>query len=568
MKILSTHIGRLFGALLLLAVGLGHRPQQAVGQNAPQLNNMVVVSASSYDELTADLDFLGELGGKPALSQTLEGMIDLFTQGQGLAGLDKSKPMGAVVRTDGFTFQPLMFVAVEDLNKLLEVLALFEIESEDQGDGVFQLVVNSPAGPQTIHAKQHNGWAFVAQTVESLNQLPDNPLTLLDDLNEQYDIAVRVYVQNIPEMFRGMFIQQLDMGMQQGLGQLPEDSPEEAELRAKLAQNQLKSLKQLVDDTNHMTLGWSIDAQNKSTHVDFSLIATEGSETARKANQMADATSRFSGFLSTDAAVVCSFCGKYSEEDSQQMATMIDALRGRAMKAVEDETDIDATAREALKATVNVLLDVLKDTAEAGKMDGGLLVDLEPGKITFAAGAHLVDAERLENALRQVVELSRDGGDFPKVQWNVDQHEGVQFHTMTVPLPEGEDEVRQMLGDSLDIALGVGQNSFFTAVGDQAVDTLKGVIDRSRSGTATNADPMVFAVSMRKVMEFAATQTDDPTPAMMAESLQQAQGNDHIRITARVVTDGVQYRLQVEDGLLKAISSAASAVTAGPPADF
>ncbi len=568
MKTFPTQIGRLFAALLLLASGLGATPHQAVGQNAPQLKNMLVVSASSYDELAADLDFLGELGGKPGLSQTLDGMINLFTQGQGLAGLDKSKPWGAVVRTDGFAFQPLMFVAVEDLTKLLEVLALFEIESEDQGDGVFQLVVNSPAGPQTIHAKQHNGWAYVGQSVESLNQVPDDPLTLLDGLNEQYDVAVRVYVQHIPEMFRAMAIQQLEMGMQQGLGQLSEDTPEEAELRAKLAESQLKSLKQLIDDTNHVTLGWSIDAENKATHVDFSLIAAEGSETARKANQMADATSQFGGFLSTDAAVICSFCGKYSEDDSQQMATMIDALRGRALKAVEDEADVDATAREALKATVNVLLDVLKDTAQAGKMDGGMLVDLEPGKLTFAAGAHLVDAERLETALRQLVELSRDGGDIPKVQWNVDEHEGVQFHTMTVPVPEGEDEMRQILGDSVEIALGVSDDSFFAAAGDETVATLKGVIDRSRSGDASNADPMVFAVSMRKIAEFAATQTDDPTPAMMAESLQQAEGNDHIRITARVVTDGVQYRLEVEDGLMKAIGSAASAATAGPPADF
>ena len=55
---------------------------------------LAVVVFSSYDELMKDVDFLGSLGGQPQASQMIDQMLQMFTQNKGLAGLDKSKPIG------------------------------------------------------------------------------------------------------------------------------------------------------------------------------------------------------------------------------------------------------------------------------------------------------------------------------------------------------------------------------------------------------------------------------------------------------------------------------------------
>ena len=72
--------------------------------------------------MMADIAFIGNLAGNPDLDKNLEGMIKLFTQGQGLNGLDKKRPLGVTLTTDGLQFQPLVILPVNNLKTLLEAL--------------------------------------------------------------------------------------------------------------------------------------------------------------------------------------------------------------------------------------------------------------------------------------------------------------------------------------------------------------------------------------------------------------------------------------------------------------
>ena len=72
---------------------------------------VLVVSFPSYEKLMADVDFLGQLAGQPNRSQQIEAMIQVFTQGQGLKGLDKTKPWGGAVFATDADFSPVAFRA-------------------------------------------------------------------------------------------------------------------------------------------------------------------------------------------------------------------------------------------------------------------------------------------------------------------------------------------------------------------------------------------------------------------------------------------------------------------------
>ena len=189
-------------------------PAVAQEASAAGMKTSAVLSLTSYDELLKNLDFIGELAGQPGSAQQAEMMINLFTQGQGLAGLDKSKPSGVIVQTDGMSVEVLAFIPVSDVKPLLGVLTAFDIVSEEGENGVFTV----QAGPQELFVKSQGNWAFIARTVEALAAAPENPQQLLAGLDKEYDVALRLNVQNLPAKSVRKAIQGLQGGVAEGGG--------------------------------------------------------------------------------------------------------------------------------------------------------------------------------------------------------------------------------------------------------------------------------------------------------------------------------------------------------------
>lgn len=187
---------------------------------------ILTVSLAGYQRIMDDLAFVGKLSDSPDLAKNLEGMIGFFTQGQGLAGLDKTKPWGLAASTDGLSFQLLAFIPVNDLKKLLDSLSGF-LGDADQENGIYKL--QPPGLPIPLYIKEQNGFAFISQDSAGLTNLPKDPVKLLAGLDKEYDIAVRLGVQNIPEVFRQLAIDQIKMGVEGSLEQQPGETDEQYE---------------------------------------------------------------------------------------------------------------------------------------------------------------------------------------------------------------------------------------------------------------------------------------------------------------------------------------------------
>ena len=102
---------------------------------ADDLKPVVTVSFAGYDEVLANIETIGKLGGKPDLAKGLEGMLAIITQGKGLSGLDKKAPWGMVVHLSeqgqpaGFGFLP-----VSDLKQLMDIADELARRREHQGE--------------------------------------------------------------------------------------------------------------------------------------------------------------------------------------------------------------------------------------------------------------------------------------------------------------------------------------------------------------------------------------------------------------------------------------------------
>jgi hypothetical protein len=515
--------------------------------------SVAVLSIAGYDELLADLSFLGDLSGNAGLDQQLDGMLKLFTQGQGLKGLDTTRPWGAAVQTDGMQFQPLVFLPVKNFKELLGALAPIVGEPEDQGGGVMAL----QAGPQKVFAKESSGWAFIGQMPESLASLPKDPGKLIAGLNKEYDVALRLNMQNVPEVYRTMAIDQLRAGIQQNAERQPDEDETTYEARKKLTESQIEQFTTAINDTNQLTLGWKIDREAKSTYFDLRMSAVEGTKTAAQLARVQESSSEFSGFIASSAAASLNCVNKIASEDAERAIAQIDAIAAGAQQQLEkDDTIKNDDTRQAAKTVLADLVDVAKATIKAGKFDSGASLVLGEKELSLAAGALIADPMKVEAALKKLVVLAKKDPKFPGVKFDAEKYKGVRFHKMVIPVPKDED-LAKIVGEKLDVAVGIGPKQVYLGIGTDSINKLKAAIDKSATGVSTKVLPFQLTVSLAQVLKFVATLNPQPMLSMMADELAQSDGKDHVIVTVKPQPVGsVTYRLTAEEGVLKLLGIA------------
>ena len=527
-------------ALVLLAA-----PALHAQSNKP----VVVVSVSGVDELMGDIDYLTKSAGVEDYGNLFKLLAAPYT-----VGSDKAKPWGMMVQMneDGQP-QTLGFVPVKDLDVVFAALKEQIGEPRDAGDGVHELT-----DPAPMYVKEKGGFAYISNESKFLRDLPDDPVAKLDGLNKKYDIAMRAFVQNIPRDVRQMAIDQIrmqqELALENQLQDLDEDDAE-YKLAKQLSETQVQRFEDMINDSDEITVGWTTDGMAKETYLDFAMTAKAGTPTAKRMQLLKGNSSSFGGLALEDAAMTMSITARMDKDDIKQMTSMLDLAKTRAMEEIENDGDLDTDAkREKAKEVVSGLLDTLSKTAEAGKLDGGAAMVLRPKSMSFIAGGKVAEPQELETALRKLVDLAKDEPDFPEVKFNAEKHGGVTFHTMSVPIPEGED-ARRVLGENLDVVVGIGKEAAYLSVGTDASEMLKMVIDGSKM-KVQDVSPMQMTVALTPIFEFAASVEDNPVLELITTTLKESDGKDHVFIKATPLENGVSYRLTVEEGILEAIGQA------------
>jgi hypothetical protein len=526
-------------------------PAKAVWAQAQK--PVAVVAIESVDQLFKDIDYLAEAAGQADATMMVKGMAGPFME-----GLDKSRPIGAIVTTDGAEFRVVVFVPVTDLDTVLKPLAAILGPPEDAGDGVLKI-----AGGQAF-VKEAGGWAFIAQQPDHLSDLPADPKALLDGMDQKYALAVRGYVQNVPEAFRTMAIGFIKQGMAPVMQRQPGEEEAAAAFRRRMANLQLEQIEMVMKEMDQMTIGWAVDDQAQETYLDVEMTAVPGTKMAEQMAQAAEATSNFAGFVRDEAAVVIHAVSKIGPSDQEQMTGMVQTLRANTAKAIEEE-DLGAEGEQAAKDLVNNLFDVLDATVKGGKMNVGAALLLEDKSLFFGAGLQVADGSKIEDGLRKLAELAKDEPDFPGVNFDADTHAGVSFHTMAVPVPEDEAEARAMFGETLNIVIGTSDSAAYFAAGTNAAATLKKIIDDSAQKAAVKMPPMQMVVSLTPIMQFATQFQPDMAP--LAVMLEGTDGKDHVTMSQTPIQNGVRMKIGVEEGVLKLIGTAATMFQGGggPP---
>lgn len=547
-------------------------PPAANGQVLQQ-DTVAMVAVSSYDTLISDINYLGGLAGRPEVGQMLESIVVLFTQGKGLAGLDKTKPWGVLVKTDGVDFKPIGCLPISNAADLPGILAAFEIRVADLGDGLQEIEI--PDNP-SIYVKSVGSWAFVSSKVDFLTDLPANPEDELKALTDTYDISVRADIQKIPAKYREEAVNQLRDGLEEGLQRQDNEDDEEYQLRRRWAEQQMDGLVRLIQEMDQLTIGWEIDADSGQMYLDFTTTVVPGSNLSKQiASISANGKTNYAGFIQPDAAISGIFVSKTNptliQDDITQMKSMLDTAREQIAKEIDEgDDDLPASpeAREKVKQAVDDFIDAFIATVETGHMEGGAVLNMSPYSLTFVAGGHVTDPSKIESGIRKLASVAEEEPDFPGINWNADSYSGVSFHTAQVPIEADDEEARQLFGEIMDVSMGVGEDSIYFALGRDNLATTKAIMDASKSEPNKKVPVAQWSVALSPIMEVAAAFADDDDQQereileMMASTLKEnAAGDDHILVTSENFPNGQRNRILVEKGVLKALGKAGEAAS-------
>jgi hypothetical protein len=521
------------------------------------LKPVVTVSFAGYDKLIGDIDMVGQLSGNPDLGVGLEMMLKMMTQGKGLAGLDTKQPWAVVVMTDGQrAFTVYGFVPVTDLKQLIDIAK--SLPQLDEGIKLNDDVYEIPTSGQSIFVKQVGNWAVVTNKSDDLANAPADPLALLGDLPKRYDLAYRVSVKNAPKEYREMFLAQFNAVVEVSSPQTDDESDEEYALRMKMVRQAADKFTSLVNELDDVLLGGLIDPATKTTHLDFEMTAVPGTKLADQFAIAKSSKTGFAGLLAPGAAVTGNWTNKLADSDVAEISSGVALLRKSLVKGLQDKGLTEAQTKQATEV-LNDVVDVLQKTAESKKTDIGLRVQLDSEAATLVLGVAISDGAKLEKAIKQLADaIQQEDADLAKsIKLNAETHEGVRFHGFAIPTPD--QKLAALVGDTLEVVLGIGDDRLLIAAGRDAANTLKKTLDESKNAAGKEVLPLQVAVAVTPIAKFIA-QVDEDEEAVAAagkltEALKNAGDKDHVVLTMRSISRGFRLRLEVEEGLLKALVS-------------
>jgi hypothetical protein len=555
-------VSMFMAAAVVLSLGIA---QAKAAESKP----IAALAVASYNDVLDDVNFVGNLIERPQLGTGMEGLVTLATQAKGLAGIDKTRPSGVIVQASG-DGNPTgyAFVPVSDFKAALDLMKLF-FTTKTRDGLTYQLTPKN--GRQVLYVKQQGTWAFVSDKPETLSHCEADPLAMLGNLPKGYVVAGRVFLANVPESMRTKFIEKMKDGLQKEAAQKDDESEANHAARKKFLDQFQDYATRISGDLDQVTMSWGLDRTAEKTYVDMSLTARPGTVTADEMDLAAKSETRLSGFHASSAAVNAGIAGPIPAAKQELAGSLIEVVRGKALSDIDKREPAEKQA--GAKGVVNDAANLLQKIIKGGHVDGAATVLLSPKAATALIGGYIADGAALDKILHTIATaIIADHPEIDQfVKLDAEKSRNVTFHKITFPIPgdaDNRDAVVQMIGENLDIVIGVGKETAYLAAGRDALPALKKAIEASARGGAKPVQPLGISLAVKPVVSTTAEvgkPEDRPKAAWANEELKKLPGKDHVSLSVQPISNGVQVHLEVEQGLVRLLGRAV--ITKMQPSD-
>ncbi|MBN1908363.1 MAG: hypothetical protein JW818_01365 [Pirellulales bacterium] len=546
--------------VLIATPGLVAQAEDSTAPASPSpAKPAVVVCAGSYNQWYGNVEAMGRLTGNPDLAKGLEAMLKLATGNRALDGLDKTRPLGALViptpdNPKGGTL--CLYVPVTNLKELLSTgLEPFRLVTEEQDEGIYRVRPRGRRSP--VFVTQRNGWALVVEKREQLEAVPADPTPWLDKLTKQYDLAVQIHVANLPPKVHEFIAARLERA-EERMPPIQGENAVQREQRRRVIGAIAKAILTAARDLDQFTVGWVLDDETGRSVVDISVTAQPDTPTARHFAHLRGAQTRFAGFRLPEAMVTGSWACNRSTANPSVVDLVFAMLDQQAERDINAKTP-DADRANDKKHLAKLLFGIARGMVLGDRVDGAVTLIVQPEAATFLTAQYVADMTKLEGFLKLLVETAtKYKPELAKqIHLDADEFQGVRLHTASFPVPpKAKDRARvvRLVGETIDVVVGVGDENVYVAVGRDAMKTLKRAIAASAQQGPQPAVPLQWSVSAAEIAEAAAAlgrPKDRDRAALVAKALKKTNGKDHLNVSVVPIDRGLCARVELEEGLLQ-----------------
>ena len=125
------------------------------------------------------------------------------------------------------------------------------------------------------------------------------------------------------------------------------------------------------------------------------------------------------------------------------------------------------------------------------------------------AGATIADGAKLEKTFQQLAdEVKKNGRTAALVTISAETYQDIHLHVVSTPTPDPQ--LTPLVGDTLEAAVGIGDDKVLVAVGRDAAKTLKKAIDQLKTTAGKEVPPLEIRLAVGPIAKFVAEVGDDP----------------------------------------------------------
>ena len=511
---------------------------------------MLVMTLGSLNKLMNDMNYLSAAVGQPQAGATFGMMSAMFAQ-----GLDMDQPIGLILTmVDGMP-QPTAFLPIENVKRFLKQLEATIGPTDELDDGTIVISI----GANTVYVKQQGKWAVAAKERKLVNDAPKDPTSYFAGLGNDYDIAFRVKVQEVPAGARDMLVGQLRQGFEQAL---EKQSAEEAKATREMGEMSIEQIDQFFREADELMVGMNASEPGKQVVIDTLFTCLPGTKMAALYGGSQSIPSAFASVIRDDAAAYYHAAFSLNAEAIELADANLAKIAKMMDQAIGQDDDYDDADQADLKELVARVSGVISDSFKEGKADIGVITLSGPKKLQFAMGMFVADGNEVSKILKDTAaKLEKRFGDdskFPTIQFDQETYNGVALHVVEREIPAGELD-REVWGDKVQIHIGTSPKALYLAAGKGSLGLVKELIDSSSADSGAVRPLGQMKVKLLPFLELAQTLEDKDEIAAIIDTLLRANEPGVIQITQDSIPNGQRGEFTISEGVLKAIGAAIQA---------
>lgn len=502
----------------------------------------VVLSIRGVDPLLDDAEFIGGEVGQEDVKATAEQLLGAFTNGKGLAGIDKAKPFGLYWNsTAGAPEMPVLFVPVADEDDLKELLTDLAPDFKE-AKGQWSMTFNGTK----LFAKVANGYCFISNAPTSLTKTAD-PTKIV---NGKYDIALDVNVAGIPAELKETFLKQMEDAGRESMENGPPPKNDAEKVGREVGFNAtLAVVKALVNDGDKMTFGIDVDEEARLGSTDLSITSKANTDLAKSFAAYGKTVPAFAS-VAPDAAPFKLLVSYPTTGITEQLNALFAAMRASADEQIDKDEKLDSDAdKTAAKGIAKRIFDIAQNTAKSGSMHSGVILDnAGDGKVCVIAGTKVAQGDDAAKLFDDVIKLSKDNPEIAKIKVDAAKHAGARIHEVAV---EQDEENEKYFGDEPG-HIAIRSDSLWMSLGGENLTSLKKTLDSWAKPKTPAAGTSPISLRLKPAALVTLLQKEDEDAVERAKEVVGKPG-DKLNVDLAPIPSGAKLRIEFGIDLLQLI---------------